>query len=96
MLIEIASRTRNVFPVTELRNMLANPRKFARASWPLEMTLKAAMAWLLPLRLFGFRNAPDAGLPTLSLPSWPFFITETETPASTRMKNGLTGPKNRP
>jgi hypothetical protein len=76
--------------------MLANPQKFDRAIRPLEMTLKAAMAWLLPTRLSCFRNVPAAGLPTLPLPSLPFFITETETPASARLKNGLTGPKNRP
>jgi hypothetical protein len=44
--------------------MFANAQKFTRAKWPLEMTLKAAMARLLPARLSGFRNGQAADLPT--------------------------------
>jgi hypothetical protein len=46
------------------------------------------MAGLLQPQLSGFRNVPATDLPGPSFSLMPFFITETETPASKRLKAG--------
>jgi hypothetical protein len=46
------------------------------------------MAGLLQPQFSGFRNVPAADLADPSFSLIPFFITETETPASKRLKAG--------